>query len=176
MEVEFEREMKFLLKSLPDLSNCERQEMVDIYIPRKEGHAAIRIRKKGERFVITKTTEAFEEGIKVLKEETIGITEEEFEVFRTMKDAKILEKTRYVYPLGDRKMEIDVFHGRHDGLVLAEVEFKSLEELKAFEKPDFCLAEVTKEDYLAGGVLYKLDWKDIVDKLDKLGYERLVLD
>lgn len=34
----------------------------------------------------------------------------------------IIEKTRYEIAVGERTFEVDVFHGLHEGLVLAEVE------------------------------------------------------
>lgn len=174
--MEEERELKYLLREIPPrLTESKSKKLVDIYIPRKEGHAAIRIRQQGDVFQITKKTPVMVEGIKVLNEETIDITEEEFAVFKTMRDAKVLEKIRYYYPFEGHIIEIDVFGGVLSGLVLAEVEFDSLEALRAFDRSYFLGADVTHVDALAGGVLYKMTFADIKDKLSKLGYTSLHL-
>jgi CYTH domain-containing protein len=148
--------------------------MVDIYIPRKQGHAAIRIRQQGEKFFITKKTEVIEQGHKTLKEETIEITEEDFDIFKSMQNAKILDKTRYYLPLDSGLvMELDVFSGDLTGLVLGEVEFDSIESLKSFQTPDFCLSDVSNEDSFAGGVLFKLSYSDLEPILDNYGYQKI---
>jgi adenylate cyclase len=50
-------------------------------------------------------------------------------------------KTRYLVPAGNRKFEIDVFHGRNEGLVIAEIELGS--ETESFDKPEWLGEEVT---------------------------------
>ncbi len=42
-------------------------------------------------------------------------------------------------------IELDVFSGAHDGLVLAEVEFESSATLHAYEAPEWFGAEVTED-------------------------------
>lgn len=55
---------------------------------------------------------------------------------------KTLEKTRYVVPAGDGlRWEVDVFAGRLDGLVLAEIELPEAD--TPFQKPGFIGEEVT---------------------------------
>jgi CYTH domain-containing protein len=61
----------------------------------------------------------------------------------------VIEKTRYIIPVrgvrlevrGERKWEVDVFHGRLEGRVLAEIELSDEDE--AFERPDWLGEEVT---------------------------------
>lgn len=56
----------------------------------------------------------------------------------------LIEKTRRIVPCTDNnrlKWEIDEFHGRMAGLVMAEIELE--QEDQAFVKPDFIGAEVT---------------------------------
>jgi CYTH domain-containing protein len=52
-------------------------------------------------------------------------------------------KTRYDIPLGNRVVEIDVYGGRHNGLVVAEVEFEDEESAKSFQPPDWLGEDVT---------------------------------
>jgi adenylate cyclase len=52
-----------------------------------------------------------------------------------------IEKTRYLIPAGKHTFEVDVFHGKNEGLVIAEIELSSEDEL--FEKPEWLGEEVT---------------------------------
>ena len=53
-----------------------------------------------------------------------------------------IEKTRYIIPCANgRKWEVDVFHGRLAGRVLAEIELGSEDEV--FVRPEWVGAEVT---------------------------------
>jgi len=58
---------------------------------------------------------------------------------------KIL-KTRYLIPSGKHTFEVDVFHDKNEGLVIAEIELSSEDE--QFEKPEWLGEEVTgKPEY-----------------------------
>lgn len=52
-----------------------------------------------------------------------------------------LEKTRYEIPVGNHIFEVDEFHGKNEGLTVAEVELAS--ENETFEKPDWLGEEIT---------------------------------
>lgn len=52
-----------------------------------------------------------------------------------------IEKIRYRIPVGNHVFEVDVFSGENEGLVLAEVELQSEEEV--FEKPEWLGKEVS---------------------------------
>jgi adenylate cyclase len=83
-----------------------------------------------------------------MTKETISRSEWEFEI--PVKDAsemmwvclpgKII-KTRYIIPSGKHKFEVDVFHDKNEGLVIAEIELASEDE--QFEIPDWLGIEVT---------------------------------
>ena len=63
-------------------------------------------------------------------------------MLRSCCGTRIIEKTRYIVPAGNGlKWEVDVFHGRHDGLVLAEIELPA--EDTPFDIPAFIGDEVT---------------------------------
>lgn len=47
---------------------------------------------------------------------------QDFEALLPLCEGIIIDKERYIVPLGELKVEIDVFHGVHEGLVLAEIE------------------------------------------------------
>lgn len=50
-------------------------------------------------------------------------------------------KTRYLVPSGNHTIEVDVFHDRNEGLVIAEIELGS--EIEEYERPDWLGEEVT---------------------------------
>ena len=50
-------------------------------------------------------------------------------------------KTRYLIPSGKHTFEVDVFHDKNDGLVIAEIELSA--ENEDFDIPDWLGAEVT---------------------------------
>ncbi len=52
-----------------------------------------------------------------------------------------IEKSRYLVPYENHVFEVDVFHGKNEGLVIAEVELTDVNEW--FEKPDWLGEEVT---------------------------------
>lgn len=57
----------------------------------------------------------------------------------------IIDKTRWIVPAAEDglKWEIDEFHGKHEGLTLAEIELTSEEQ--EVEKPDFVGEDVTSD-------------------------------
>lgn len=57
-----------------------------------------------------------------------------------------IDKTRYIVPHQNHTWEVDVFHGKNEGLVIAEIELSS--EREEFEKPEWLGEEVTgKPEY-----------------------------
>jgi len=50
-------------------------------------------------------------------------------------------KTRYLVPSGNHTIEVDVFHDKNEGLIIAEIELGSEDE--KFDKPEWLGAEVT---------------------------------
>ena len=53
----------------------------------------------------------------------------------------VIDKTRHLVDYGGHTFEVDEFHGDNQGLVVAEVELKSVDE--TFEKPSWLGLEVT---------------------------------
>jgi len=52
-----------------------------------------------------------------------------------------IEKTRYLIPFGGHVFEVDEFHGKNEGLIIAELELAS--ETEEFDKPAWLGEEVT---------------------------------
>ena len=171
MNTLIELERTFLAKSIPaGIMNGE--EMLDIMIPKSARHPVLRIRKKGDHFEITKKYPVENDPSKQ-HEFTIPLKRDEFEELEKSVEGKRLEKIRYEYNYNGKKCEIDIFQGALLGLVLVDFEFETEKQKEDFKIPDFCLAEVTQEEFIAGGMLVGKSYEDIEKELDKFGYNKL---
>jgi CYTH domain-containing protein len=168
-----ELERTFLAKSLPPgLDKCQSKEVIDVYIPKTAEHPTLRFRKEGDRFNIIKK-EPVDGDASHQEEQTIRITESEFRELMKL-NGKMVRKIRYYYDCDGRTAEIDVFQDGLRGLVLVDFEFSTKEEKDSFRMLDFCLAEVTHEKFLAGGMLCGKKYPDIEKSLRRFNYSRIL--
>src|SRR2546423_6272640 len=135
-----EIERKFLVRKLwDDLTSYPSAEISQGYLVSLDNGLQVRLRKSGERFSLT-----YKRGIgKVREEREVELTAEQFAALWPATEGKRLLKTRSKIPVDDRIVEIDVYHGRHEGLVVAEVEFDTEEASKDFQPPDWLGDDVT---------------------------------
>ena len=68
-------------------------------------------------------------------------------------EKEIIDKTRHLVKVGAHVFEVDEFYGNNQGLVVAEVELASEDEV--FEKPDWLGEEVTSDDRYYNSMLVK---------------------
>jgi adenylate cyclase len=80
----------------------------------------------------------------------ISFTRKEWEFEIPLRDAEemlqiclpgVIDKTRYLIPVGNHTWEVDLFHGKNEGLIIAEIELGF--EAEKFEKPAWLGEEVT---------------------------------
>ena len=92
-------------------------------------------------------------GFLTIKGISVGATRAEFEYEIPFEEAKELldqfavaelSKVRYKISLGNHIWEVDVFSGKNQGLIVAEIELKSEDE--TFDLPDWIDREVTGEE------------------------------
>ena len=135
-----EIERKFLVQKLPDdLTSHPRNEISQGYLVSLDDGTQVRLRKSGERYLLT-----FKRGSGSVREEReVELTADQFDALWPATDGKRLVKTRYEIPLGDRVVEIDLYHERHEGLVVAEVEFDDEQSAKEFQPPNWLGDDVT---------------------------------
>ncbi|MFP4424430.1 MAG: CYTH domain-containing protein [Candidatus Woesearchaeota archaeon] len=164
-----ELEKTFLLRYIPDLSGCEYTEVIDTYFPLTR-HPVLRLRKS-DKYQLTKKT-SIDGDASIQEEQTINLSPEEYLALSDIKGKK-LRKIRYRYHYKGHVAEIDVFKDALEGLALVDFEFATEEEKSAFEIPDFCLADVTHEDFIAGGMLCGKTYADIEKELSCFGYRPL---
>ena len=93
------------------------------------------------------------EAFMTLKAKKVGIQSDEYEFPIPMHHARelldkhcgsrIIEKTRYRVPHARHVVEVDVFSGRHSGLVIAEIELDHPEQ--EVDLPDWISSEITHD-------------------------------
>jgi CYTH domain-containing protein len=136
-----EIERKFLLhQELWDaLIKPSPKKIVQAYLV-NTAEKTIRVRIKGDRGFIT------------IKGPTKGISRSEFEYEIPLTDAevlisqfaeKVIDKDRYEINFEGKLWEVDVFHGKLEGIILAEIELEHEEE--DFSIPEWIAKEVSHD-------------------------------
>ena len=85
------------------------------------------------------------------------ITYHEAEELMRLCEPGIIDKTRYLVKSGDHTFEVDEFYGENEGLIVAEVELESEDEV--FVKPGFIGEEVTGDIRYYNSQLMKKPYK-----------------
>ena len=175
MAKEIELEKTFLAKTVPsDLKECRHKEIIDMYIPKASRHPVIRLRKNGDKYEMTKK-EPVEDDASHQEEHTIVLTEEEFNELLKV-DGKKVRKLRYHYPYNGRMAEVDVFQDELLGIIVVDFEFDTIEDKDAFQLPDFCSADITHEEFIAGGMICGKTYEDVAADLERYDYKKLFME
>ena len=172
-ELEFER--TFLAGQLPpEMRSVMPKNIVDTYFPRNNWHSLLRLRKSGSKYLISRKTPIDENDVSAVIEDSITITKDEFESLMQA-GGKRLEKDRYNVVVSGcpTEAEIDVFKADLTGLVLVQFKFRTSREKDNFIPPSFVLADVTQEEFIAGGMLAGKKYADIERDLREFGYKKL---
>ena len=133
-----EIEKKFLITEMPDLSKCEYVDIEQGYL---STNPVVRIRKKNDDYILTYKGS----GLLAREEIEAAITKEAYEHLAGKIDGYLISKRRYLIPLSPYMIELDVFSGQMKGLVMAEVEFPTIEEANSFVAPGWFGEEVTND-------------------------------
>lgn len=102
----------------------------------------VRIRREDENYYLTYKSK----GLMVREEYNLPLTKEAYGHLLSKADGNVLTKKRYLLPVPERAdltIELDVFEGKFDGLVLAEVEFESEDDACSFRPPEWFGEDVT---------------------------------
>ena len=144
-----EIEYKYLVdeKLWQEVEKPEPELIVQGFVSRTED-SVVRVRIKGAKGYLT------------IKGKTVGITRQEFEYEIPLNEAeeilksftsKEIRKHRYEIAIGKHIWEVDEFHGKLEGLVLAELEVSSEEE--QFELPTWVTQNVSTNPEYYNAVL-----------------------
>ncbi len=146
-----EIERKFLIHTLPEnLETYPHKEIAQGYICTDP---VVRIRRSNDSYILTCKSK----GLMAREEFELPLSKEAFEHLKPKTDGIFIEKTRYLIPFDkELTIELDVFHGVHAPLVLAEVEFPSIEEANAFVPPSWFGEDVTHSSKYHNSTLSQL--------------------
>lgn len=146
-----EIERKYTIKSLPeDLDHYPHHEIEQAYL---NTSPVIRIRKQDDAYYLT-----YKGGGMMAREEyNLPLNKESYYHLLPKADGNVISKTRYVIPLEapvfqegfhpeestQLYIELDLFKAPFAPLIMAEVEFPTIEMANAFIAPDWFLEDVT---------------------------------
>lgn len=134
-----EIERKFLVRSMDFIAQAtEHHEIEQGYLSKSP---TIRVRIRDDQAFMTIKSSKLREGLAKFEwEKEIDVADAQ-ELMQLCLPG-VISKTRYIIPCPNgRKWEVDVFHGRLDGRVLAELELG--DENEAFDRPEWLGEEVT---------------------------------
>lgn len=144
---EMEIEKKFLVKRIPE--HMEQYEALQIEQGYLSENPVIRIRRMDDVYVLTyksRMKEDAQNDVCVNREVELPLTRQAYEHLKKKTDGVLVEKTRYRIAYQQHVIELDVFHGKYEGMIMAEVEFASEEEAECFVEPDW-FGENVSGDY-----------------------------
>ena len=146
-----EIERKFLIKKLPDnLTPYKARKIEQAYLCTDP---VVRVRRDNDDYYLTYKSR----GMIVREEYNLPLTKEAYGHLLAKADGNIITKTRYEIPEKDNlTIELDVFEGKFDGLLLAEVEFASEEEALGYIPPEWFGEDVSNSTKYHNSTLSRL--------------------
>lgn len=136
-----EIERKFLISKLPEnLDDYPFHQIEQGYLCTQP---VVRIRRQDDTYILT-----YKSGGMMSREEyNLPLTATAYEHLKTKTDGIYISKKRYCIPFGKYTIELDIFEQDAAPLILAEVEFPSEEEARAFTPPEWFSRDVTFSRY-----------------------------
>lgn len=146
-----EIERKFLIKKLPDnLASYKARKIEQAYLCTDP---VVRVRRDNGDYYLTYKSK----GMIVHEEYNLPLTKEAYGHLLAKADGNIITKTRYEIPeKNNLTIELDVFEGKFDGLLLAEVEFASEEDALGYIPPEWFGEDVSNSTKYHNSTLSRL--------------------
>jgi CYTH domain-containing protein len=164
-----ERERRFLLAGPPPASAVtESRRITDRYLPGTRLRLRrVEIADSGElQFKFTQKVPAGEPGFVQGLITNTYLSATEYDLLATL-SADVLAKTRLSVP----PLSVDIFDPPLHGLVMADIEFATDQEARAFAAPAIAIAEVTDDLRFTGGSLVRASRADLRAWLADYGIE-----
>ena len=133
-----EIERKFSIQKLPDnIQQFPSHRIEQGYLCT---NPVVRIRREDDSYILTYKSQ----GMMSREEYNLPLTKEAYQHLCQKTDGVFIQKTRYIIPEKENlKIELDIFHGSHQGLILAEVEFPDEQTALAYQPPSWFSEDVT---------------------------------
>lgn len=149
-----EIERKYLVHKLPeDIDQYEHYEIEQAYLCTSP---TLRIRRMGDAYILTVKERIMNGNSSAIhnREEEFSLNAQSYQRLLAKCDSGRVGKTRYRIDLraltgndayAGLTAELDVFHGRHEGLILVEVEFPDTVAANSFVPPDWFGEDVSSD-------------------------------
>lgn len=136
-----EIERKYLIEPSAMPEDCLSHPFLRIEQAYLSTDPVVRVRRQDDSFYLTYKSR----GSMVREEYNLELNAAAYAHLLAKADGLVLKKKRYLIPLSGTELtiELDVFEGAYDGLVLAEVEFPDREAAERFLPPAWFGREVT---------------------------------
>ena len=152
-----EIERKFLVTSKNFINEAfSKKRIVQAYLS-SVPERTVRIRIKDDKGFLTIKGKSNETGTSRLEWEK-EIDVQEAEKLLSICEKGMIDKIRYEVKSGKYTVEVDVFSGENEGLIIAEIELDDENEL--FEKPSWLGKEVTNDERYYNVYLSQKPFKD----------------
>lgn len=148
-----EIERKFLLEKIPENIYIVEKQIIEQFYICSENDIITRVRKIDNNYNI-----GFKQGKGIeRREKEISISEVEFDELRKFNFEKRIKKHRHFSKYENLIIQIDEFRDKHEGLIMAEIEFENLEQAENFTPPNWFGKEVTDDIKYTNAWLSKQD-------------------
>lgn len=137
-----EIERKFLVTSSAFMSEAFAQNQIAQGYLSSVPERTVRVRLKGDKGFLTIKGASNKTGLSRFEWEK-EIPVEEAKKLLLLSEKGVIDKTRFEVKVGKHLFEVDVFYGENEGLIIAEIELESENEI--FEKPFWLGEEVTND-------------------------------
>ena len=141
---QIERERKFFVIRRPEALTSYphrliRQGYIAVAGPRSRHAVEVRLRDEAGSYTITAKSGSAESRTELEEPVSPGV----FRLLWPITAGKRIEKIRYRIPIEELTIELDVYRGRLRGLMTAEIEFRTMRQLRRFAPPAWFSVEVT---------------------------------
>ena len=137
-----EIERKFLVTSNAFKTDAFSQNKIAQGYLSSVPERTVRVRIKGDKGFITVKGISSDSGMSRFEWEK-EIPVDEAENLLKLCEKGIIDKIRFNVKIGNHTFEVDEFHGENEGLIIAEIELNS--ENEVFERPNWLGEEVTND-------------------------------
>lgn len=151
-----EIERKFLVKGDFRPHATSKSRIVQGYLC-ADGQRTVRVRLRGDVGFLTIKGPSFKGGLARYEFEKEITADEALSLLRLALPG-VIDKERWLVPVGPHVFEVDEFHGDNEGLIVAEVELNAEDEV--FERPEWLGEEVTGQGRYYNSALTRNPFKN----------------